>query len=266
MAIRLFEEAVHASAYAQFRPRYSTKVRNLVKSFMKKHGCGFNCIADVATGSGQALAYWTDVFHKCIGLDISAEQIKNARAKFQEKGVKNVDFHVCPAGELSLSSNTCDLVTCAQAWHWLDAEKLYSEATRVLRQPGVLAVYGYGIPFFPTNQKATDVTLNFHNVTLKKYWHANRRHIVNHYKEVELPYSVTERYDITQEWPIPLSHYVGYLGTWSGYCKYREDNPGDDLLDTVQKELKDAFSAGDTDPIVDCAFPVFLSLGLNVHQ
>ena len=82
---------------------------------------------------------------------------------------------------------------------------------------------------------------------------------------MELPYPVTERYDIIQEWPIPLSHYVGYLGTWSGYCKYREDNPDDDPLDAVHKELKDAFSAGDTDPIVDCAFPIFLSLGLNVH-
>ena len=174
MAIRLFEGAVHASEYAQFRPRYTTKVRDLIKSFMEKHDCGFDCMVDVATGSGQSLSYWTDVFHKCVGLDISAEQIKNARAAFQEAGVKNVDFQVCPAEDLFLSSSSCDLVSCATAWHWLDADKFYSEATRVLRQPGVLAVYGYGIPFFPTNQKATDVTLKFHNVTLKKYWHANR--------------------------------------------------------------------------------------------
>ena len=264
MAIRLFEEAVHASAYAQFRPHYSTKIRDGIKSFMEKHGCGFDCMADVATGTGQALAYWTDVFRKCIGVDISGEQIKNARAAFQEKGVKNVEFHVCPAEDVSLSSSSCDLVTCAQAWHWLDAETLYKEATRILRKPGILAVYGYGIPFFPSNQTATDVTLKFHNVTLANYWHTNRGHIVNHYKEVELPYPVTERHDITQEWPIPLSHYMGYLGTWSGYCKYKEDNPGDDPLGQVYKELKEAFSARDTDPIVDCAFPIFVILAANL--
>ena len=50
----------------------------------------------------------------------------------------NVEFHVCPAEDLPLSVGSCDLVTCATAWHWLDAEKFYKEATRVLRQPGVL--------------------------------------------------------------------------------------------------------------------------------
>ena len=264
MAIRLFEESVHASAYAQFRPHYNARIRDIIKSFMEKHGCGFECIVDVATGSGQALAYWTDVFRKCIGMDISSEQIKNARKTFQEKGVKNVEFHVCPADDLSIGPSSCDLVTCAQAWHWLDAEKLYKEATRVLRKPGVVAVYGYGIPYFPSSKKATDVTLKFHNVTLAKHWHGNRGHIINHYKEVKLPYSVTERYDITQEWPIPLSHYMGYLGTWSGYCKCKNDNPGDDPLVEVHQDLKEAFTVADTDPIVDCTFPIFVILGANL--
>ena len=268
MAIRLFEEADLASAYAHFRPSYSTKVRDVITTFMEKHGCDFDCMVDVATGSGQALAYWTDVFHKCIGLDISAEQIKNAKTVFQEKGVKNVEFHVCHAEDLPLplSSSSCDLVTCAAAWHWLeDADKFYSGATTVLRSPGVLAIYSYGYPFFPNNQKATDVTLKFQDVTLAKYWHANRCHILDHYRDVELPFAVTERYDMTQEWSIPLSHYVGYLGTYTAYQKYKEDNPGNDPLCKVYTDLKEAFSVVDTDPIVDCAFPVFCILGAKIR-
>ena len=265
MAIRLYEEAAHASAYARYRPHYSMKVRDLIKSFMEKHGCGFDCIVDVATGSGQALTHWTEMFHKCVGVDISGEQIKNARTAFQEKGVKNVELHVSPAEDLPLSSSSCDLVSCATAWHWLDADKFYSEATRVLRQPGVLAVYSHGIPFFPNNPEATSLTMKLYDEKLSKVWHPNTRHIVNHYKEVELPYPVTERHDILQEWPIPLSHYVSYLGTLATYQKYLKEYPGDAPLDELYQELKEAFSVTDTDPIVECAFPLFIILGAKMH-
>ena len=44
-----------------------------------------------------------------------------------------------------LSSNSVDLVTCAQAIHWFDREKFYTEVKRVLNKNGVLAVIGYGL-------------------------------------------------------------------------------------------------------------------------
>ena len=264
MAFRFFEEAEHVSAYAQYRPHYSIEVRNVIKEFVERHGCRLDCVVDVGTGSGQALAYWTEVFRNCVGVDISAEQIKRATVAFQDKGVRNVELHVSPAEDLPLSAGSCDLVTCARSWQWLDAEKFYKEATRVLRQPGVLAVYSYGIPFFPRNQKATDVVKTLHTKKLSKTWHPNVRHIVNQYKEVELPYSVTERRDITQDWPIPLSQFVAFLRTLASYRKFLKEFPGEDPVEDVHRELKDAFSVGDTDPIVDCTFPVFIILGANI--
>ena len=143
---------------------------------MEKHGCGFDCLVDGGTGSGQALTYWTEVFHNCAGVDISGEQIDKATKSF-----------------------------FLTTWHWLDAEKFYKETTRVLRQPGVLAVYSYGLLFFPSSQKAIDVIIAFYIETLSKVWHPDVRRIMNQYNEVELPHSVTERHDITQKWPIPLS-------------------------------------------------------------
>ena len=266
MAFRFFEEAGHASAYAQHRPHYSVKVRNVIKSFMEKHGCGLDCVVDVGTGSGQALSYWAEVFRKCVGVDISAEQIKRCTKAFQDKGVTNVELHVCPAEDLPLSGGSCDLVTCAATWHWLDAEKFYKEATRVLRQPGVLAVYSYGFPYFPHNQKATDVTTTLLTATLSKSWPPNVRHIMNQYKEVKLPYSATARHDSTLEWLIPLSQFVAFLRTLTSYRAYMKENPGDDPVEDVHRELKDAFSVGDTDPIVNCTFPVFIILGAKVAR
>ena len=261
MATRLFEEAEHVSTYAQYRPHYSIKVRNVIKDFMEKQGCGFGSVVDVGTESGQALSYWSEVFRNCVGVDINAEQIKRATKAFQDKGATNVKLHVSPAEDLPLSAGSCDLVTCATTWHWLDAEKFYKKATRVLRQPGVLAVYSYGIPFFPHNQKATDVTMKFHTETLSKAWPPGMRHIVNKYKEVELPYSVTERHDITQEWPIPLSQFVAFLRTLVSYRKYMKEYPGEDPVDVLHQDLKDSFSTGVNDPIVNCTFPVFIIQG-----
>ena len=67
MAFSFFEETEHASVYAQHRPHCNIKVRSVIKSFMEKHGCGLGCVVDLGTGSGQALAYWTRVFRKCVG-------------------------------------------------------------------------------------------------------------------------------------------------------------------------------------------------------
>ena len=48
----------------------------MIKECVERHGCGPECVVGVGTGSGQALAYWTEVFRNCVGVDISAEQIK----------------------------------------------------------------------------------------------------------------------------------------------------------------------------------------------
>ena len=135
---------------------------------MEKHGFGIDCVVDVGTGSGQALAYWAEVFHKCVGVDISAEQSNRCTKAFQDKGVKNVELHVSPAEDLPLNAGSCDLVTCAATWHWLAAERSYKDATRVLRQPGVLAaVYSYGFPLVPHNlMPQIDVTMTLPTETL----------------------------------------------------------------------------------------------------
>jgi ubiquinone/menaquinone biosynthesis C-methylase UbiE len=263
MAIRLFEGAEHAAGYALFRPQYSTKIRDVIRAFMKKHSCSFDSMVDVACGSGQGTHFWTDSFKNCIGLDISKEQIKNAKEKFNSMGVKNVDFGVSSAENLPKHLKECDLVTIAQAWHWINADAFYKEADRVLKSPGVLAVYGYGIPYFKNSTKASNIVLHYHNVTLKDYWDPHRCHIVNKYSEVKLPYETAERHDLVQEWPVPLPHFISYLGTWSGYWAYKERHPESTVLSDVQKDLALALNVAEEDSVVDCSFPIFLDIGLK---
>jgi ubiquinone/menaquinone biosynthesis C-methylase UbiE len=266
MAIRLFEGALHATEYVRYRPQYSTKVRKIIEQFMRKHKCSFDTIADVGCGSGQSLHFWTDSFKKCVGLDISEEQVKAATETFHSKDINNVEFHVCPAESLPKDLKNCDLVTIGAAWHWIDADAFYKEADRVLKSPGVLAVYSYSLPCIPSDPKASEILVNFYSVTLKDYWHPKRQqHVFNKYSDVHLPYVTAERHDFDQDWSVPLSHLIGYIRTWSGYLKYKERHPGTTILSEIHRDLSLALGshATEDDPTVHCSYPIFMHIGLK---
>ena len=48
------------------------------------------------------------------------------------------------ATRFPVQSDVADLISCAQAYHWLDHDKFHQECERVLRTRGCVAVYGYG--------------------------------------------------------------------------------------------------------------------------
>lgn len=55
-------------------------------------------------------------------------------------------FSTCPAENIPLNDNSVNVITACQAVHWFDVEKFYNEVNRILRNNGVLAVYGYHLP------------------------------------------------------------------------------------------------------------------------
>ena len=80
-------------------------------------------------------------------MDISETQIQQAKLKRREDKSKKseVEFIIGEAHNLPFESSSVDLLTCAMAWHWLDAEKFYNEAKRVLKPGGCLAIYGHWV-------------------------------------------------------------------------------------------------------------------------
>lgn len=141
MSYRLFEEADHAKLYAKYRPTYPLEVYDEIRKYCQHpESSGCDVALDVACGSGQSTFPLMDIVQKVVGMDISEKQVTEARQLTDE-----VEFRVGPAEDLGFQGNeTVDLVTIAQAIHWLDTEKFYGEVTRVLRPGGSLVVYGYG--------------------------------------------------------------------------------------------------------------------------
>ena len=52
---------------------------------------------------------------------------------------------------------------------------------RILKPNGILAIWGYDVPNFPSDARANDVFAKLYTVTMGPYWSSQRRHIDNHY-------------------------------------------------------------------------------------
>jgi len=78
-----------------------------------------------------------EVFDRVIATDASEKQIASA-----EKSPR-IDYRVATAEASALDSSSVDLVMIAQALHWFDLEKFYSEVRRVWKPRGVIAATVY---------------------------------------------------------------------------------------------------------------------------
>ena len=273
--IRVFEQAAHAQLYSKFRPIYPQKILDIISGFISRNGGGFGVAVDVACGSGQSTFYLSSRFQNCFGFDISEAQVECAQQKHRELNVRNVSFKVANAASLPLENASVDLVSCAQAWHWMDPDQLYHEADRVLKPKGCLAVYGYGNCRL-LNQECNRLVSHFYSSTLKGFWNDRRRHIDQLYQEVSLPYQNSERHDLDSgiSSSMKLPHFIGYVSSWSGYQNYCDRNPGNSVLEDLQQNMEGVLKEDDSgcktqvssgsdssSLVVDVVFPVFLILG-----
>lgn len=263
--IKLFEKASHALVYSKYRPTYPKSLLELLLGYISRNGASQDLAVDVACGSGQSTFQLQDHFSHCSGVDISSAQIKEAQEKARKGGGENVTFMVGDAADLPMEDSTVDLVTIAQAWHWLpNVDKFYSECKRVLKPKGCLAVYGYGNVRL-LHEASNALVKKFYADTLKGCWHAERQHIDNEYCEVVLPFINTERHDWTMSKQATLADFIGYVSSWSAYQKYCELNPDNAALDELQAMIMTNLSGASTlnadEVYVNIEFPLFAILG-----
>lgn len=265
-ALRVFEQATHASLYSKYRPTYPKDLLNIISRYITRHGGGHGVVVDVGCGTGQSTFYLLDLFKHCIGVDISKAQISEALRKCEVEGTKNIEFVVGSGLDMPVESSSVDMVTIAQAWHWVkDIDGFYSECKRVLKPGGSLAVYGYG-NVQALNSSCDSLIRHFYADTLKGFWHKERRYIDDKYAEVVLPFSNVERHDSSMEKLFSLSDFIGYLSSWSGYQKYCEVNPENTVLNQLQEKLKsclerDCDTKDNKNLCLETRFPLFIILG-----
>ena len=242
--VRLFEHTAHAHLYSRYRPKYPKAVISAVTNYVTRVGGSLGLAVDVACGSGQSTFYLKETFKQVIGVDISKAQIEEANSKCKAENVDSIEFQVGNGMDLPFENESVDVVTIAQALHWLDIDKFFAECKRVLKDKGCLAVYGYG-NVCVVNEQCNALVSNFYRNSLKGCWHETRYHIDNEYRSIHLPFFNTHRIDMTMPYGTSLEAFIGYLSTWSGYQKYCEDYPDNTLLKDLNIAMKEILESNE---------------------
>jgi len=210
----------HASNYARFRPHYPHELF----AYLVDITAELDCVWDCATGNGQAAVALGEFFPRVIATDASEKQVANGQPH------DRVSYRVASAERSGLSKASVDLITVAQALHWFDREAFFTEAKRVLKPNGVLAVWCYDL--FKVSTEIDRLVEIFYRETVGPYWDFERRLVENGYRTIAFPFDELLPPDFRMQAEWSLDDALGYLRTWSatkGFIAARGFDPVVDL-------------------------------------
>ena len=236
-----------AAAYANFRPHYPEQLFASLSQLSPGRRRAWDC----ATGSGQAAIGLTSGFEHVIATDLSLSQIRQAPPH------PRVTYYVALAEAPGLPPASVELITVAQALHWFDLDRFYSQASQVLVPGGRLVVWTYAR--LEVDSGAIDAALDhFHTREVGPYWPDERRMVESGYRTLPFPFdeiSITSP-PMSTLWT--LSRLLGYVGTWSAVQRYIQAN-GVDPLPELERQI--ASHWGDPNAARRVAWPLNLRAG-----
>ncbi|MCC5859042.1 MAG: class I SAM-dependent methyltransferase [Ectothiorhodospiraceae bacterium] len=203
-----------ANLYARFRPSYPRRLGAQLRRLAPGTGLAVDC----GCGSGQLSVLLTEYFEEVVGIDPSAEQIRNA---FSHDRVRYV---VAPAESTGLAANSADLIVAAQSAHWFDLPAFLRETARIAKPGALLALVGYGLP--SVSPEIDDLIRELHDDILGPYWPPERAIVVAGYTQLQVPYPeiVSPPLAITVTWS--RIAFCGYIQTWSALNQVRDAQGG----------------------------------------
>ncbi|HEY7850749.1 MAG TPA: class I SAM-dependent methyltransferase, partial [Ktedonobacterales bacterium] len=100
-------------------------------------------VVDLGSGTGLSTLIWADVAQQVIGIEPNDEMRAQAerRAAHARPDATHVRFSAVTAERTGLPDGCADIVTVAQAFHWMEPTATLAEVARILRRGGVFAAY-----------------------------------------------------------------------------------------------------------------------------
>jgi SAM-dependent methyltransferase len=238
--------SAQALDYARFRPTYPPELF----AWLLERTSGRGNALDCATGNGQAAAELANYFQEVDAIDISEGQLQQA------KQATNIHYQISRAENTPFDTNRFDLITMAQAFHWMDAPKFCNEMNRVGKPGALVAAWSYKFP--QTDNDAVNRVINqfYHGVT-GPYWEPERAHVDNDYAGLEWRFAGIETARFTSTFDWDRATLLGYFASWSATQKYIKMH-GQSPLTFVEGPLAEVFPDGLT---VRVCFSLFLKAG-----
>ena len=209
--------SIAAHEYDRFRPGYPAGLIDFLAGVAPSTGLAWDC----ATGTGQAAVALARRFDRVIATDASSAQIEHAVAH------PRVSYKVAPAEACGLDNHAADLVTVAQALHWLDLERFYAEVLRVARPGAVFAAWTYSLA---DADPAIDPLVAAFYEQMGPWWPPERSHVENGYRQLRFPFEpiAAPAFEIREAWP--LERLLGYFSTWSAVNRCRKETGRDPVV------------------------------------
>lgn len=158
--MHFFSPKTVAERYAKGRPFFHPLIIQHAKEFLFLKELLPSAL-DIGCGTGLSTVALRDIAEKVVGIDASREMIALARKD------ANMKYFVSTAENLPFGEDEFDLITMSQVFHWLEREKFFSEARRVLKEKSCIIIYDN---YFSGRMS---VNLEFHTwykeIYLKKY-------------------------------------------------------------------------------------------------
>jgi ubiquinone/menaquinone biosynthesis C-methylase UbiE len=130
----------NAQIYVEHRPRYpQALIEDLRLRTSGDHG---ELLVDWGCGTGELTLPLSKYFDRVRAVDANAERISIAEETARRKAIDHVEWQVGKAEELEITPESCDLITSASAFHWMDREMLSVRAFEGLKPGGAFAITG----------------------------------------------------------------------------------------------------------------------------
>lgn len=240
--------SIQSDNYAKYRPAYPTEFYDYLYSLIPASHAAWDC----GTGNGQVAFELAKKFDHVFASDISESQIKNALQS------KNIVYSIQAAELTSFKNDQFDLIIVAQAIHWFDFDKFYSEVRRTGKSNAILCVLGYGK--IEISEEMNRVINNFYRNVIGSYWDKERKYIDENYKTIPFPFEEYTAPDFVNKIQWSLEYLIGYLNTWSAVKHFISKN-NYNPLDALKKEIEILW--GDSEER-EVRFPLLLRIG-KIH-
>jgi SAM-dependent methyltransferase len=128
-----------ADEYQRYRPDYPAEVyEHIVARIPEQH---WECAMDLGAGTGIVVGHLLQWFREVIAVEPDAKMAAKINERFPRASVRNIAAEECVQ-----PPESADLVTIANALHWMDAERTFANARNWLKPGAVLAVFDRPLP------------------------------------------------------------------------------------------------------------------------
>jgi SAM-dependent methyltransferase len=183
-----------AALYARSRPSYPAEVADwLIPD-------GASTVLDLGAGTGKFTASLVGR-----GLEVTAVEPDPLMLSTLVDGLPSVKGLAGSAEEIPLADASVDLITAAQAWHWVDEERALPEAARVLRPGGMLGLV------WNIRDEGVDWVHELSGIIQ----HSEAERALRHGFTIGAPFGETERLEVAWERPMDADALVDLVASRS---------------------------------------------------